>query len=106
MTIAFRIIIAGMILIMGMFLYHNAQWMAVEDDTPRTSYRLALWTSWTMFTDPGTQTGAGNDARERVRGTAVLSVQIRSHLSLKVSLVGRQQRGLLLFPVRVARSGR
>jgi hypothetical protein len=53
-----------------------------------------------------TNATSGSDARERVRGTAVLSVQIRSHLSLKVSLVGRQQRGLLLFPVRVARSAR
>ena len=56
----------AIILIVGMFLYKNAAWMQPDLlDTPRTSYRLALWTSWTMFTDPGTQTGAGNDAREQ-----------------------------------------
>ena len=67
-------LVGSTILTLGMFLYKTAAWMAVpatattpgEAPSHTMDYRLALWTSWTMFTDPGTQTGVeSGDWREQ-----------------------------------------
>jgi hypothetical protein len=60
-------LVGSTILTLGMFLYKTAAWMAAGEAPSHTmDYRLALWTSWTMFTDPGTQTGVeSGDWREQ-----------------------------------------
>ena len=54
-------LVGCVIVLVGMLLYRGAAWADDADN----DVRAALWRSWTMFTDPGTQTGEGSDWRQQ-----------------------------------------
>jgi len=66
----FLALIGGTVITMGMIVYANAPWIEPGSDAQMT-YLEALWVSWTMFTDPGTQTGVETHAESIEKIVAV-----------------------------------